>query len=806
MAPSPGAGVGEARAADPCGGQPPGRGSRAGAGPRGRDRARPRRGAGRPRRVNGPDGRSGDLAAEAALLRGRLGSSAGTRSGGASRRSPSSVRPALGPVLEPDQIARIDAGDLAERPADVPPELAGRCPTAGRVVARRRRSRRVRPGARTPGTAPRSAARASTRRGGLRGGIGLGVVGRGRVSPAAGRRVRAVAARCGSISASSSVVGRPSFRVAEPVPGRVDPHHPPRGRLARDVRVVAAGQHPIRRRDRARPRRPDRPRAPRTRPWAASPCSSAYPFPDRSTASPGSSGHLRRTVANRMWQLGQHSSIPAVDSGRHGRHPDRRRHSTRPAFGAHAAVRRPGLRPPHVRLLGGRRPRVEGRAPGLARGADRRRPPAVRRHARPSTTRSSPSVRRRRRSTRSPPRRRRRSATRSSMTTRTPSPNPFAPGATRSAARRVGRPARREARAAPPRARGRRAATRRSSSRRRRAGRVLPVRAADRVSARAAHARPLSAAAGLAAARGHHLHRDDRRRPGRRARPAPGPSRLRRPRGARVRRRRGVPGGGRPTRRDERRHARRSGRRPASRASSTTRGSRSCAASWGEASAALDRPRRRRRGRARRLRGRAARRPACVDRDAPAPSASRRPPRRRRRAARVRRTRRLATADTGWSSTPTLLDPARRRSAGRSRWCPTRRPPRQLIGDPTLRATASGRRGGSYRPGDSGGDDHRVVSVVQLRPGVYNDGVLRRLARTTTTAPPASRRVASAAPRPGRRSAASRPRRHLRAAARRPTTPSSTATVSCRSIAVGPCDARRARHGRAPAVTARACD
>ena len=44
---------------------------------------------------------------------------------------------------------------------------------------------------------------------------------------------------------------------------------------------------------------------------------------------------------------------------------------------------------------------------------------------------------------------------------------------------------------------------------RRRAGRLLPVRAADRLSAGAADARPLSAAARRAASRGHHVHRDD---------------------------------------------------------------------------------------------------------------------------------------------------------------------------------------------------------------------------------------------------------------------------------------------------------
>jgi len=42
----------------------------------------------------------------------------------------------------------------------------------------------------------------------------------------------------------------------------------------------------------------------------------------------------------------------------------------------------------------------------------------------------------------------------------------------------------------------------------------------------------------------------------------------------------------------------------------------------------------------------------------------------------------------------------------------------QLIGDPTLRATASGLAVARY----ASGDDIMVVSVTQLRPGVYSDG------------------------------------------------------------------------------------
>ena len=60
---------------------------------------------------------------------------------------------------------------------------------------------------------------------------------------------------------------------------------------------------------------------------------------------------------------------------------DPRRHRPR-ELRPHAAVRRPGLRPPLVRLLGGRRPRLEGGPP--RRGCDRRRPTG------PAPTRRAP--------------------------------------------------------------------------------------------------------------------------------------------------------------------------------------------------------------------------------------------------------------------------------------------------------------------------------------------------------------------------------------------------------------------------------
>ena len=86
------------------------------------------------------------------------------------------------------------------------------------------------------------------------------------------------------------------------------------------------------------------------------------------------------------------------------------------AFRLDAAVRRPGLRPPLLRLLGGRGPRVEGRPPVVARAgaaARARRARGRRTRSRRTTpsrrsTPSRPAARRRRRSTRSPTRRRRR--------------------------------------------------------------------------------------------------------------------------------------------------------------------------------------------------------------------------------------------------------------------------------------------------------------------------------------------------------------------------------------------------------------
>ena len=117
-------------------------------------------------------------------------------------------------------------------------------------------------------------------------------------------------------------------------------------------------------------------------------------------------------------------------------------------FAPDPAVRRPGLRPSVVRLLGGRRPRLEGRPPGLARAAA---PPPPRRAPAP-----------RRQPVRAAPRRSRafnpfaadappgRPSTRSATTTTTPVDNPFAPAAADPAGRRRRRAAQaRPARAGP---------------------------------------------------------------------------------------------------------------------------------------------------------------------------------------------------------------------------------------------------------------------------------------------------------------------------------------------------------------------
>ena len=183
------------------------------------------------------------------------------------------------------------------------------------------------------------------------------------------------------------------------------------------------------------------------------------------------------------------------------------------AWRAHPAVRRPGVRPPHVRLLGGRR--RGDRKPPAWHGSRRRRHPPRRpppRAAvdnpflaeRPTQPAFNPFAEARRRWPR----------TRSSMRTRTPprTRSRPAPRGRRGGAIRKGRRAA-QARQLLARGLGGVGSYAKVIFAGRRAGGVLPVRSADRISEGAAHPRAVSAAAGLAAPGGDHLYRDDRRRP-----------------------------------------------------------------------------------------------------------------------------------------------------------------------------------------------------------------------------------------------------------------------------------------------------
>ena len=219
------------------------------------------------------------------------------------------------------------------------------------------------------------------------------------------------------------------------------------------------------------------------------------------------------------------------------------------ALPADPAVRRPGIRPPHVRLLGGRRSRVEGGPPRLARGLARRPPPP-----RPAVA-DNPFIPRAgsRRSTRSRLRRAPAAAFDpfADDEADVPVENPFAPRPAGPAGGRRRCPA--EARPARPRAGGLRELRQGPPGRRGRR-RVRPVRAALRLPAGPAPARPLPAAARRAAARRHHLHRDDRGGSRRGPRQRADPRGLRRSRGSRLRGRRGVPGAWNPAGCHERGH------------------------------------------------------------------------------------------------------------------------------------------------------------------------------------------------------------------------------------------------------------
>ena len=217
-------------------------------------------------------------------------------------------------------------------------------------------------------------------------------------------------------------------------------------------------------------------------------------------------------------------------------HPDRRRHR-RGDLPIDPAVRGSGLRPPDAATTG-RTPTAARRPPGLPGSSRRRR--AAARPAAPVATRSPPTATSRS-TTRSRPR-------------RDPGPafNPFAIDDDEPDRRTRSRRRRRPGRPSAP--------TRRASSRSWGAASavfgsyakvllvddvavvVRPVRAAVRVSAGAAPARALPAAARRAAAGGDHLHRDDRRRRAIAAMRSDSSGRLRRPcAGAASRRSRPIP-------------------------------------------------------------------------------------------------------------------------------------------------------------------------------------------------------------------------------------------------------------------------
>ena len=231
---------------------------------------------------------------------------------------------------------------------------------------------------------------------------------------------------------------------------------------------------------------------------------------------------------------------------------DRRRHRC-DRFGR-PAVRRSRVRPSLVRLLGGRRPRVEGGPARLARSRVAARPPEPLRGARPA----NPFL--------------------ADLEAKAPVANPFADRRRRSnpflrlATTTTRSPTTRSRRGPPPRPAVGPDAPRKLQLLGRGLGvvgsyaKVLladdvasglrPVRAADRLSPGAADARPLPGAARRAAARRHHLHRHDRRGPRRRPRQGTRRGGLRRPRpGAASRPSRRTRRSG-PAGRDQRRDAR----------------------------------------------------------------------------------------------------------------------------------------------------------------------------------------------------------------------------------------------------------
>ena len=143
---------------------------------------------------------------------------------------------ALASRLEPDEIARVDPGDLAQRPPDVPPEreqgapgVPGRRPRGAlaRRTATPARAVRTRPGARRRGSCL-----VSREAGGRRG------AGRARVaSAAAGPRLPRVVGPPGGVIPWARSQAARLAGIAEEAPGVVDLRHPL-------LRVAARGRRP----------------------------------------------------------------------------------------------------------------------------------------------------------------------------------------------------------------------------------------------------------------------------------------------------------------------------------------------------------------------------------------------------------------------------------------------------------------------------------------------------------------------------------------------------------------------------------
>ena len=208
----------------------PRRRPRAGAGPRGGARARPRRRARRPRRLT--DRRRSAPEAPAGCRLAVAGSVVASRK--PIRRRSQSISSRYGlpsrPSLEPDEVAGIHAGDLADRPAEVAAEVQD---AAGRTT--RRAARRARPVA-----LDRPVIRL------IGGGCRWASCGLARRRRVVVLRPSARLGRTGRVDLVELdvVLGSPRG-VADAVEGGVDPHHPLGRRLAGDVRVVPARQPAI---------------------------------------------------------------------------------------------------------------------------------------------------------------------------------------------------------------------------------------------------------------------------------------------------------------------------------------------------------------------------------------------------------------------------------------------------------------------------------------------------------------------------------------------------------------------------------